>query len=71
MRRALASSAVAALLCPLAAGAQTAPDRVRFEWLGGVLFQGSMASATFQLDTTPFGGILIEREGGSLDVDPS
>lgn len=71
MKRVLASAAVTAMLWPLAAGAQTAPDRLRFEWLGGVLFQGSMASASFQLDTTPFGGILIERTGGSLDVDPS
>ena len=71
MRRALAPWVVAVALWPLAARAQTAPDKVRFEWLGGVLFQGSMASATFQLDTTPFGGILISRTGGSLDVDPS
>jgi hypothetical protein len=60
-----------ATLAPLAAHSQTAPDRMRFEWLGGVLMQGDMAQATFQLDTTPFGGILISRTGGGLDVVPS
>jgi hypothetical protein len=71
MRRALASIVAVALVMPHGVSAQTAPDRMRFEWLGGVLFQGNLASATFQLDTTPFGGVVIQRSGGALDVDPS
>lgn len=60
-----------ALLMSSEAVGQTLPDRVRVELVSGVLFQGSMAEAAFQLDTTPFGGVLIQRDGGSLDVDPS
>jgi hypothetical protein len=60
-----------ALLVSATASAQTLPDRVRVELVSGVLFQGSMAEAEFQLDTTPFGGVLITRTGGHLDVDPS
>lgn len=60
-----------ALLAATAASAQTQPDRLRVEFQTGVLFQGSLADAAFVLDTTPFGGTVIERGGGSLDVDPS
>jgi hypothetical protein len=60
-----------AAFAPVVAHSQTAPDRMRFEWLGGVLKQGDLAGATFQLDATPFGGIVISRTGGALDVVPS
>jgi len=53
------------------AAAQKATDLVRFEWITGFLSQGTMASADFVLDATPFGGPVIERTDGSLDVDPS
>ena len=71
MRRALVLGSLIAVLVPLPALAQVKPDQVRFEWLTGLLLHGSMADVTFQLDTTPFGGVLIQRNGGTLDVDPS
>lgn len=74
MRRAFALAGLVAALCgPLGnpAQAQTKTDLVRFEWLSGLLLHGTMADVTFQLDTTPFGGVLIERGGGTLDVDPA
>lgn len=51
--------------------AQTEKDLLRFEWVTGLYFQGTMADAAFSFDTTPFGGILVERDGGTLDVDPT
>lgn len=66
------------VLCALGVGgalspapAQTESDRVRFEWVTGFLMQGSVADADFILDSSPFGGPIIERSDGSLDVDPS
>ncbi len=70
MRRLLAL-AVLTLAAAGAASAQTRTDRVRFEWLGGLLMHGTMADVDFVLDTTPFGGVLVQRNGGTLDVDPS
>jgi hypothetical protein len=70
VRRAFALAAViAAASGPVQA--QTKTDLVRFEWLSGLLLHGTMADVTFQLDTTPFGGVLIERSGGTMDVDPA
>jgi hypothetical protein len=71
VRRVLFVSLVLVAAGASRAAAQTQPDLVRVEWLTGVLFHGDQAEATFALDATPFGGILIERSGGGLDVDPS
>ena len=71
MRRALVLAGLIAVLAPASAQPQTKLDRVRFEWLSGLLLHGSMADVTFQLDTTPFGGVVINRDAGTLDVDPS
>ncbi|MBZ0267411.1 outer membrane beta-barrel protein [bacterium] len=65
----LAAAAVCALAAP--AAAQTERDLLRLEWVSGLYIQGTMADAAFSFDTTPFGGILVEREGGTLDVDPT
>jgi Outer membrane protein beta-barrel domain len=51
--------------------AQTEADLARFEWIGGLFLQGTLASASFSFDTTPLGGILVNGEGGTLDVDPT
>lgn len=59
-----------ALFAPRAE-AQVKPDLLRIEWVSGIFMQGEMASAAFEFDTTPFGGIAVEREDGSLDVDPA
>ncbi len=58
-------------LCATSALAQTEMDRWRVEAVTGVYYQGDMADATFQLDTTPFNGTLVQRDGGNLDVDPA
>ncbi len=58
------------LLVP-GAQAQVKPDLLRIEWVSGIFIQGDMASAAFEFDTTPFGGVAVEREDGSLDVDPA
>jgi len=65
----LAAAAVWAVAAPVSA--QTERDLLRFEWVSGLYIQGTMADAKFSFDTTPFGGILVEREGGTLDVDPT
>lgn len=71
MRRSLVLLGLVSALAAVPASAQSEKDLARFEWVGGLLMHGSMADVAFQLDTTPFGGILIERSGGSLDVDPA
>lgn len=74
MSRLLALAVLMLAATGLAAGpapAQTRTDLVRFEWLGGLLMHGGMADVNFVLDTTPFGGVIVERSGGTLDVDPA
>jgi hypothetical protein len=63
--------AAAGLTAASPVSAQTEKDLLRFEWVTGLYFQGTMADAAFSFDTTPFGGILVERDGGTLDVDPT
>jgi hypothetical protein len=71
--RVLALFAVLAvgLADPGRALAQHTSDRARIEWVSGYIDQGSMADVAFALDVTGFGGPLIERSNGTLDVDPS
>jgi hypothetical protein len=74
LKRIARSSAWA--LCALAATAsaataQQAPERARFEFVSGVLLSGAIANADFAADFSSFGGALIRRSGGTLDVDPS
>jgi hypothetical protein len=63
--------AVASFLVAGAARADGPGDLVRIEGISGFLNQGSMAKASFALDTSGFGGPVIERSDGDLDVDPS
>ena len=53
------------------ASAQVEPERLRFDWVTGVLLSGELASSTFVFDTTTVGGDRTERSGGWLDIDPS
>jgi hypothetical protein len=53
------------------ASAQVTPDLVRFEAVTGFVLQGDLASAEFFADYTPFGGPLVHRTDGALDVDPA
>jgi hypothetical protein len=60
---------VAALVLPLRpAHAQTEPHRWSGEFLTGILAQGDLASARFAADFSGFGGNVVERTGGTLDV---
>ena len=69
---ALVTAALAFVLSTaIEAKAQVEPERLRFDWVTGVLLSGELASSTFVFDTTPFGGDRTERSGGWLDIDPS
>jgi len=53
------------------AHAQRQIERFRVEWMTGFLLQGDLASASFTADFGAFGGQFIQRDQGSLSVDPS
>jgi hypothetical protein len=68
----LASVLTAGLVLEAApVSAQIEREKLRFDWIGGVLMTGEIASSDFVFDTTPFGGERTERTGGYLDIDPS
>jgi hypothetical protein len=62
---------LAALTCASTASAQRLPDRARLDWVTGFLMQGALAEASFSADFGQFGGQLIERDEGTLSIDPS
>jgi hypothetical protein len=53
------------------AEAQPDPGRFRFEWTGGYLNTGSLGEVEFGFDASGFGGPVVARDEGTLDVDPS
>ncbi len=62
---------LAFLACASEASAQRSPDRFRFDWVTGFLLQSSVAEASFIADFGQFGGQLIQRDQGTLSVDPA
>jgi hypothetical protein len=71
MRKSAFLLAVAVLSSASTAAAQRDPERVRFEWITGLLRQGDLAEASFAADFGAFGGQEIHREQGTLSVDPA
>lgn len=67
----VALALVGVVLIASSARAQTEADLWRLEAISGVFYQGDMAASTFQLDTTAFGGNIVARDGGNLDIDPA
>jgi hypothetical protein len=61
---------LAAFLAAPSAFAQTAPDRARLEWISGIFLPGNFADVDFVADFSSFGGVVVERNNGFLDVDP-
>lgn len=53
------------------ASAQSALELLRFNGVGGALIQGNVAKADFFADFSAFGGQVVERSNGDLDVDPT
>ena len=51
--------------------AQRQAERFRVDWTTGFLLQGSVAEASFIADFGQFGGQLIQRDQGTLSVDPA
>jgi hypothetical protein len=59
---------VSGVLLSSGVSAQTQPFRWTADLYTGVLAQGSLASADFIADFSNFGGVVVQRSGGSLDV---
>lgn len=62
---------LALVACASPALAQRQVERFRVDWTTGFLLQGSVAEASFIADFGQFGGQLIERDQGTLSVDPA
>jgi hypothetical protein len=56
---------------PAAVRAQPDPGRVRFEWAAGYVNTGTLGEVDFDFDASGFGGLVVSRDGGTLDVDPA
>jgi hypothetical protein len=63
--------AVAIPLFASVASAQLRPDLMRFEAASGLLLQGDLGAADLFVDFSQFGGLALERQDGSITVDPS
>jgi len=51
--------------------AQPDPGRMRFEWTTGYLNTGALGDVDFIFDSSGFGGPVVARDEGTLDVDPA
>ena len=72
MKRALLLALVVVSVLPLRpASAQTETARWTGEFLAGLLVQGELATARFAADFSGFGGNVVVRQGGTLDVVPT
>ena len=64
-------AALGLILSTLPAQAQSVPQRWSFELTSGVLMTGDLATTSFTADFSNFGGTVVQRDGGVLDVVPS
>jgi len=71
VRRRIPAILVLLAALPVSVQAQPDPGRVRFEWTGGYLNTGTLAEVDFVFDSSGFGGPVVARDKGALDVDPA
>lgn len=71
MRRLLPAFLVLLAGLPAPVRAQPEAARMRFEWTAGYLNTGSLGEVDFIFDSSGFGGPVVARDQGTLDVDPA
>lgn len=72
MRRLLTALALLLAVLPSAAQAQRELERARIEWTTGYLDTGALSQdVSFMFDASGFGGPVVARDDGVLDVDPA
>jgi opacity protein-like surface antigen len=71
VRRLLPAFLLVLAAVPETVSAQPDPGRMRFEWTTGYLNTGALGEVDFIFDSSGFGGPVVARDQGTLDVDPA